>query len=117
MKEMMLLYLLNCFQGDLPIGEICEYKIKQDGRTAINRMTSLEKKALETSYDDMYREIRIGAEVHRTVSHKMHLMFDIFQSLNSFSHSPLYICSAVQIRDGIFYFLSFVLMPCYRPIE
>ncbi|MPC98408.1 hypothetical protein E2C01_093778 [Portunus trituberculatus] len=33
----------------------------------MNRMTSAEKKALETSYEDMYREIRIGAEVHRTV--------------------------------------------------
>ncbi|KAK7067604.1 Methionine aminopeptidase 2, partial [Halocaridina rubra] len=49
-----------------PIGEVCEYKLKQDDRTAINRMTSPEKKALETSYEDMYREIRIGAEVHRT---------------------------------------------------
>ncbi|XP_042894376.1 methionine aminopeptidase 2-like isoform X2 [Penaeus japonicus] len=52
--------------GVFPVGEICEYKIKQDDRNAINRMTSEEKKALETSFDDMYREIRIGAEVHRT---------------------------------------------------
>lgn len=52
--------------GNLPEGEICEYKISQDSRTGLNRMTSAEKKALETSYEDMYREIRIGAEVHRT---------------------------------------------------
>ncbi|XP_066944974.1 methionine aminopeptidase 2 [Macrobrachium rosenbergii] len=52
--------------SNYPIGEICEYKIDQNDTTAINRMTSPEKKALEMSYDDMYREIRIGAEVHRT---------------------------------------------------
>ncbi|XP_076058870.1 methionyl aminopeptidase und [Oratosquilla oratoria] len=52
--------------GELPIGEISEYKINKDDRKAINRMTSAEKRALETSYDEMYREIRIGAEVHRT---------------------------------------------------
>ncbi|KAL7642240.1 UNVERIFIED_CONTAM: hypothetical protein RMT77_006801 [Armadillidium vulgare] len=52
--------------GNFPEGEVCEYKIKNDSRTAVNRMTSAEKKALEMSYDDMYKEIRIGAEVHRT---------------------------------------------------
>jgi len=52
--------------GNYPIGEICEYKINKDDTTAINRFTSAEKKALEISYDDMYKEIRIGAEVHRT---------------------------------------------------
>ncbi|XP_069990254.1 methionine aminopeptidase 2 isoform X2 [Penaeus vannamei] len=52
--------------GNLPIGEICEYKINKDDRSAINRMNSDEKKALETSFEEMYREIRIGAEVHRT---------------------------------------------------
>ena len=58
------------FIGKYPIGEICEYKPGKDERTAINRMTSQEKKALEVSYDDMYKEIRIGAEVHRTVINK-----------------------------------------------
>merc|ERR1739838_765398 len=52
--------------GNFPIGEECEYKINQDDKTAINRFTSAEKKALEISYDDMYKEIRAGAEVHRT---------------------------------------------------
>ncbi|MCL4141784.1 UNVERIFIED_CONTAM: hypothetical protein GTU68_035455, partial [Idotea baltica] len=49
-----------------PVGEICFYKMNKDDRSAINRFTSAEKKALETTYDDMYKEIRIGAEVHRT---------------------------------------------------
>lgn len=53
--------------GKFPIGEECEYKdYSKDGRTASNRMTNAEKKALEQSYDEMYRDIRIGAEVHRT---------------------------------------------------
>ncbi|KAF2353467.1 Peptidase M24A methionine aminopeptidase subfamily 2 [Trinorchestia longiramus] len=53
--------------GNFPVGETQEYvNYDQDGRTASNRMTNPEKKALETSYDDMYRDIRIGAEVHRT---------------------------------------------------
>ncbi|KAG0711849.1 Methionine aminopeptidase 2 [Chionoecetes opilio] len=52
--------------GNFPEGEICEYKLKHDSRTGINRMTSPEKRALETSYEEMYRDIRIGAEVHRT---------------------------------------------------
>nr|XP_027226027.1 methionine aminopeptidase 2-like [Penaeus vannamei] len=59
--------------GNLPIGEICEYKINKDDRSAINRMNSDEKKALETSFEEMYREIRIGAEVHRTVSNSCSL--------------------------------------------
>lgn len=50
------------------MGEVCEHPLKQDSRTAMNRMTSPEKKALESSFEDMYKEIRIGAEVHRTVS-------------------------------------------------
>ena len=55
--------------GKFPIGEICEYKdLSKDDRTASNRMTNPEKKALEVTYEDMYRDIRIGAEVHRTVS-------------------------------------------------
>ncbi|KAA0202117.1 hypothetical protein HAZT_HAZT001950 [Hyalella azteca] len=53
--------------GNFPVGETCEYvDYNTDDRTASNRMTNPEKKALEISYDDMYRDIRIGAEVHRT---------------------------------------------------
>lgn len=53
--------------GKFPIGETCEYRdYSKDDRSASNRMTNPEKKNLETSYEDMYRDIRIGAEVHRT---------------------------------------------------
>ena len=39
-----------------------------DDRKASDRMTRPEAKALEDTFEDMYRDIRIGAEVHRTVS-------------------------------------------------
>jgi len=37
-----------------------------DDRKASDRMTRSEAKALEATFEDMYRDIRIGAEVHRT---------------------------------------------------
>ena len=55
--------------GVFPIGEVSEYRdYSKDDQSASNRMNLPEKKALEISYEDMYRDIRIGAEVHRTVS-------------------------------------------------
>uniref|UniRef100_A0A914CUZ3 Methionine aminopeptidase 2 n=1 Tax=Acrobeloides nanus TaxID=290746 RepID=A0A914CUZ3_9BILA len=51
--------------GNFPIGEIMEYKPGKDDRTAINRMTNEEKKALDHSYEEIYKEFRRGAESHR----------------------------------------------------
>ncbi len=34
----------------------------------MNRMTNEEKKALDKSYEDEYKEIRIAAEAHRQVN-------------------------------------------------
>uniref|UniRef100_A0A915DCF0 Methionine aminopeptidase 2 n=1 Tax=Ditylenchus dipsaci TaxID=166011 RepID=A0A915DCF0_9BILA len=51
--------------GDFPIGEICEYRCNKDDRTAINRMTNEEKKALDSSYVETYNEFRRAAESHR----------------------------------------------------
>lgn len=48
-----------------PLGEICHYKINADDRTAMNRVTSEEKKALDESYSEIYRDFRRGAEAHR----------------------------------------------------
>lgn len=42
-----------------------EYKPGKDERTAINRMTSEEKKALDSSYEEIYKDFRRAAEAHR----------------------------------------------------
>lgn len=69
------------------MGEICEHPVKQDSRTAMNRMTSQEKKALEESFDDMYKEIRIGAEVHRTVSRHKSIIFMLLEVISPFANA------------------------------
>ena len=38
-----------------------------DSRTAINRMTSPEKKMLDQSQEEIYKEARLAAEAHRQV--------------------------------------------------
>uniref|UniRef100_A0AC34QK64 Methionine aminopeptidase 2 n=1 Tax=Panagrolaimus sp. JU765 TaxID=591449 RepID=A0AC34QK64_9BILA len=48
-----------------PVGEICEYPINKDDTNAINRTTNAEKKALEFSFEDDYRDVRRAAESHR----------------------------------------------------
>jgi len=45
-----------------PIGEICEYK---NDTTAINRVTSEEKRALDRGYEENYKDLRRAAEAHR----------------------------------------------------
>lgn len=35
--------------------QVCEYKIDNDTRTAVNRFTSEEKKALDNSYLEVYK--------------------------------------------------------------
>lgn len=52
-------------QANYPVGEICEYKADADDRTAANRFTSEEKKALDASYEEIYKDFRRGAEAHR----------------------------------------------------
>ncbi|XP_969150.2 methionine aminopeptidase 2 [Tribolium castaneum] len=48
-----------------PIGEIQEYPTKQDDRTAKDRFTSEEKRALDRMHNDIYNEVRLAAEAHR----------------------------------------------------
>jgi len=48
-----------------PLGEICEYPVDKDDTNAINRMTNAEKKQLDTSFEDDYRDVRRAAESHR----------------------------------------------------
>lgn len=51
--------------GNFPIGEIMDYPIVNDNRTAKDRFTSEEKKALDRSQNDIYNEARCAAEAHR----------------------------------------------------
>lgn len=47
-----------------PIGEILEHPSKDD-RTAKDRFTSEEKRALDRMHNDIYNEVRLAAEAHR----------------------------------------------------
>lgn len=51
--------------GVYPIGEIQEYATGKDDRTASNRFTTEEKKALDRMHNDIYNEVRLAAEAHR----------------------------------------------------
>nr|CAI5853043.1 unnamed protein product [Callosobruchus analis] len=51
--------------GVFPIGEIQEYAPGKDERTAVNRMTSEEKRAMDRMHNDIYNEVRLAAEAHR----------------------------------------------------
>jgi len=51
--------------GTFPIGEIQEYPIVNDDRTAKDRFMSEEKKALDRMHSDIYNEVRLAAEAHR----------------------------------------------------
>jgi methionyl aminopeptidase len=49
--------------GKYPEGEIMKYPV--DDRTAKDRFTSEEKKAIDLTQEDVYSEIRLAAEAHR----------------------------------------------------
>ncbi|CAD5225583.1 unnamed protein product [Bursaphelenchus xylophilus] len=51
--------------GKYPVGECHEYLPGKDDTTTLNRITSQEKKSLETSFEHMYEDFRRGAESHR----------------------------------------------------
>lgn len=51
-----------------PLGEIQEYPTTKDDRTAKDRFTSEEKRALDRMHNDIYNEVRLAAEAHRQVS-------------------------------------------------
>lgn len=48
-----------------PLGEIMDYPL--DDRTAKDRFTSEEKRALDRLHNDIYNEVRLAAEAHRQV--------------------------------------------------
>lgn len=51
--------------GVFPVGQEMEYPLVGDSRTAINRFTSEEKRALDRLHNDIYNEVRHAAEAHR----------------------------------------------------
>uniref|UniRef100_A0A6G1SNG2 Methionine aminopeptidase 2 n=1 Tax=Aceria tosichella TaxID=561515 RepID=A0A6G1SNG2_9ACAR len=51
--------------GNYPIGEIQDYPIVNDHRTASDRMSLEEKRSYEKANEDTYKEARIAAEAHR----------------------------------------------------
>ncbi|XP_066992667.1 methionine aminopeptidase 2 [Anabrus simplex] len=51
--------------GVFPIGQIMEYPVVGDMRTAKDRFTSEEKRALDRLHNDIYNEVRLAAEAHR----------------------------------------------------
>lgn len=50
-----------------PVGQEVDHPKLPDDRTAANRHTSEEKKAIETAHFDMYNDARQAAEAHRQV--------------------------------------------------
>lgn len=55
------------FAGVFPVGEEMEYPALKDDRTAKDRFTSEEKRALDRAHNDIYNEVRHAAEAHRQV--------------------------------------------------
>ncbi|RWS22763.1 methionine aminopeptidase 2-like protein, partial [Leptotrombidium deliense] len=52
--------------GNFPIGQIMDYpSVHNDNRTAIDRTTNAEKRALDLANQDIYKEVRQAAEAHR----------------------------------------------------
>ncbi|GAB6029152.1 Methionine aminopeptidase 2 [Chamberlinius hualienensis] len=54
-----------------PVGEIMEYNINTDDRTAKDRFSTIEKKTLDRLQADIYSDIRQAAEAHRQTRHHM----------------------------------------------
>ncbi|KAK7794337.1 hypothetical protein R5R35_011272 [Gryllus longicercus] len=51
--------------GVFPVGQEMEYPVVNDDRTAKDRFTSEEKRALDRLHNDIYNEVRHAAEAHR----------------------------------------------------
>lgn len=65
--------------GNFPVGQIMEYPTARvDDRTAKNRFTSEESRALDRMHNDIYNEARQAAEAHRqTRKHIMQWVYNI----------------------------------------
>jgi len=79
-----------------PHGEEVEYRTDTDDRQAKDRMGSVEKKALDISYEDMWQDFRQGAEAHRQTRKYMKeiiqpgtSMFEIAEKLEATSRQMI----------------------------
>jgi len=75
-------------KSDFPIGEILEHPTL-DNQTAVNRMTSEEKKALDSGMQEVYKELRLAAEAHRQTRQYM-------QSYIKPGMSMIHICETLE---------------------
>ncbi|KAJ1526985.1 hypothetical protein ONE63_008530 [Megalurothrips usitatus] len=57
--------------GVYPVGQIMDYPTVNDNRTAKDRFTSEEKRALDRAENDIYNEVRLAAEAHRQTRRHM----------------------------------------------
>lgn len=65
--------------GVYPVGQIMDYPAVNDSRTAKDRFTSEEKRALDRAENDVYNEVRLAAEAHRQVC--LYIIYSIIFSL------------------------------------
>lgn len=85
--------------GNFPIGEIMDYPPAAgiDERTAKNRFTSEEARALDRMHSDIYNEARQAAEAHRqTRKHIMKWVYD-------FMYIYIYILISLKICKSLIY--------------
>lgn len=72
--------------GKYPLGEIQKYPVKDD-RTAKDRFTSEEKKAIDAAHSEIYNDVRLAAEAHRETRQYMVKFSFIDRYLrNNFKH-------------------------------
>ncbi|KAK5644604.1 hypothetical protein RI129_005904 [Pyrocoelia pectoralis] len=64
--------IIDLFPNQIfPEGEIMQYAHEKDDRTAKDRFTSEEKRALDRMQNDTYNEVRLAAEAHRQTRQHM----------------------------------------------
>nr|KAG5691463.1 hypothetical protein BaRGS_017306 [Batillaria attramentaria] len=82
--------------GNYPEGQICQYPVGQDNRTAKDRSTDEEKRALDRAQTYLYQEMRQASEAHRQTRKYMQkyiqpgmTMIDICETLEGISRKMI----------------------------
>jgi len=82
--------------GNFPEGEICKYPIPEENKTAMDRFTNEEKRALDREENYAYQEMRLAAEAHRQTRKYMQsyikpgmTMIDICETLEATSRKMI----------------------------
>jgi hypothetical protein len=84
--------------GNFPVGEEMEYPVVGDDRTAKDRFSSEEKKALDRAQMDIYNEVRCAAEAHRQVLNSIHLLW-YFYYIFFYDSRPGSTCSDILNQE------------------